>query len=223
LAGAFSSVSREPIRTIGSGSEQPVSHQVNIFSRVGRDGSGVILTICEQPHAPLSTMAMLFQLYLMALVMVLVTAGLFVLSAQSADLARGYAPLPGRPRALPRAPHKDGRLTIVVGVDLRAGRRWRALDQTSAFADPVDVAVTMHHDGAVVDALFAEGLDRRSGSPSCYLFPPIVFRTCSGILNAVEPRQADLLIYTSCLEQLQSGVLINVQNAPNDFTTVKQR
>jgi hypothetical protein len=49
---------------------------------------------------------MLFQLYLMALVMVLVTAGLFVLSAQSAGLARDYGPLPVG-RGLCLAPHTE--------------------------------------------------------------------------------------------------------------------
>jgi PAS domain S-box-containing protein len=33
----------------------------------------------------------------------------------------------GRPRPQPPAPHRGGRFTAVVGVDLRAGRRWHAL------------------------------------------------------------------------------------------------
>jgi cytochrome c oxidase subunit I+III len=53
-----------------------------------------------------AVLAMLFQFYLLALVMAVVTAGLFVLSGQSAGLARDYGLLPvGRGLSLP--PHTE--------------------------------------------------------------------------------------------------------------------
>jgi len=53
-----------------------------------------------------AVLAMLFQFYLLALAMALVTAGLFVWSGQNAGLARDYGPLPvGRGLSLP--PHTE--------------------------------------------------------------------------------------------------------------------
>ena len=53
-----------------------------------------------------AVLAMLFQFYLLALVMAVVTAGLFVLSGQSAGLARDYGLLPVG-RGLSAAPHTE--------------------------------------------------------------------------------------------------------------------
>jgi len=73
-----------------------------------------LIVLARRTYLPLYTavataaavLAMLFQLYLMALVMAVVTAGLFVLSGQSAGLARDYGPLPvGRGVSL--APHTE--------------------------------------------------------------------------------------------------------------------
>ena len=73
-----------------------------------------LIVLARSTYLPLYTavatagavLAMLFQLYLMALVMALVTAGLFVLSGQSAGLAHDYGPLPVG-RGLSLAPHTE--------------------------------------------------------------------------------------------------------------------
>ena len=73
-----------------------------------------LIVLARSTYLPLYTavataaavLAMLFQLYLMALVMAVATAGLFVLSGQNAGLARDYGPLPvGRGVSL--APHTE--------------------------------------------------------------------------------------------------------------------
>ena len=73
-----------------------------------------LIVLARSTYLPLYTavataaavLAMLFQLYLMALVMAVATAGLFVLSGQNAGLTRDYGPLPvGRGVSL--APHTE--------------------------------------------------------------------------------------------------------------------
>ena len=62
--------------------------------------------LCTAVATAAAVLAMLFQLYLLALFIALVTTGLFVLSGQSAGLARDYGPLPvGRGLSLP--PHTE--------------------------------------------------------------------------------------------------------------------
>ena len=62
--------------------------------------------LCTAVATAAAVLAMLFQLYLLALFAALVTTGLFVLSGQSAGLARDYGPLPvGRGLSLP--PHTE--------------------------------------------------------------------------------------------------------------------
>ena len=64
------------------------------------------LPLCTALSTAAAVLSMLFQFYLLALVMTLVTAGLFVVSAQSAGHARDYGLLPvGRGLSLP--PHTE--------------------------------------------------------------------------------------------------------------------